>query len=169
MQSFRPSLSALALAVAALSCSIGAAQAAEYQYHHRVVGLKVVQQQAWSLSAAELPEARAGQSYSYSFADLISDSSLSGFTWNTADLPSWAQLNGQSGQLSGTPSSEDIGSSQFSVTATRQGENGEQIYTIVVGDQVLEVTQIAQGTYHTCAVTPVGGATCWGQNTGSIG
>lgn len=38
---FRPTLTTLALAVAALSCSVGAAQAAEYQYHHRVKGLVV--------------------------------------------------------------------------------------------------------------------------------
>lgn len=167
---FRPTLTTLALAVAALSCSVGAAQAAEYEYHHRVAGLKAPQVQSWSLAPAELPEAQAGKAYSYSFSNLITDSSLTGFAWNTEELPAWARLDGQSGQLTGTPSGSDIGSSQFTVTATRQGTNGQQIYTIVVGGQVLEVSQLALGHSHTCVVTAAGGAKCWGSNAdGQLG
>ena len=103
---------------------------------------------------------------SYSFSNLITDSSLTGFTWNTEELPAWARLDGQSGQLTGTPSGSDIGSSQFTVTATRQGVNGQQIYTIVVGGQVLEVSQLALGYAHTCVVTAAGGAKCWGSGAG---
>jgi alpha-tubulin suppressor-like RCC1 family protein len=166
----RPTLRVLALAIAALSCSMGAAQAVEYQFHHRVSGMKPAASAAWGLSAQALPKANADRAYSFAFGDLITPGGLSGFTWNAQGLPAWASLDAATGQLTGTPSSADIGSSQFTVTATRQGTDGQQIYTIEVGGQVLEVSRIAPGTYHTCAVTPAGGATCWGRNNnGQLG
>ena len=49
-----------------------------------------------------------------------------------------------------------------------------QVYTIKVGDSLLEVTQIASGwgsrSAHTCAVTTQGAAKCWGHNgNGQLG
>lgn len=166
----RSLLVALTLSTATLVCSTGMALAAEYQLHYHVKGITPVtkptlpeQAEAWSLARAALPRAIIGQPYSYSFYDLVAPAGLSGFSWSATQLPDWVSLDAATGQMAGTPSSADGGENTFTILAVREGTNDQVVYTIKVGDAVLEVTDIAAGSSHTCAVTLQGGAKCWGE------
>ena len=159
-----------ALIVSTISTS---ASAEQYQFRQHLKGLTQTvstpseptePEISWELGAATLPNATSGKAYSYSFYDLITPGGLSGFGWSTESLPSWASLDPGTGELTGTPSASDVGNKAFAITATREGVNGQQVYTIVVGGQTLEVTQIAVGGSSTCAITTSGAAKCWGSN-----
>ena len=156
------------------------AHAADYRYSYPLKGMKPAlapgpeeptePEDTWALASATLPKAIANNAYSYSFYDLITPASLDGFTWQGQSLPSWAALDPNTGEITGTPSNSDIGDKSFAITATRNGTDGQQIYTIVVGGQTLEVTQISAGGTYTCAVTSSGAAMCWGKNSyGQLG
>lgn len=128
-----------------------------------------------SLGSITLPPAMVGRAYSYDFKALLNVSNeaspdKSQATWSgSGTLPTGLSLNTGTGLLTGTPSMVTPGTA-YTVTGTYKNNKGQQVYTLVVNDAVLEVTQIAVGQGHACAVTTSGGVKCWGHNTrGQLG
>lgn len=122
-----------------------------------------------SLSTATLTPATTGQAYSYDLKQHLAvqgDSSpdLAQSVWSTSSsLPEGLSL-GESGVISGTPTSATEAGTNFTVTAAYKTASGSQAYTIVVNGVTLQVTKIAAGLSHTCAITTEGAAKCWGSN-----
>lgn len=128
-----------------------------------------------SLESVTLPQAMVGRAYSYDFKTLLKVSNeaspdKSQATWEgSGTLPGGLSFNIGTGVLAGTPSVVTPGTT-YTVTSTYKNNKGLQVYTIVVNDAVLEVTQIAVGQSHSCAVTISGGVKCWGYNNrGQLG
>lgn len=123
-----------------------------------------------NLSAATLPTAQVGQPYSYDFKVVVTsnDTSFAGASasFSAAGLPAWLTIS-NAGVISGTPTASNGTGNSIQVTASYLGTAGQQIYTIVVNGVSLQVTKIAAGENHTCAVTTEGGVKCWGY--GSFG
>ena len=173
--SLRRSALVLALALALPLC----ASATTYTYRIYRPGLlatevstplpSVGQPLALTLNLGSLPAATRATAYSYNFAPLLSmtgDSppTASQVTWSASGaVPDGLSLS-SSGALSGTPTTS--GSSSFQVTATYTDKSGQQVYSIMVNGQPLDVVQISagSGSYHTCALTTAGAAKCWGYN-----
>ncbi|WP_063894565.1 RCC1 domain-containing protein [Burkholderia ubonensis] len=128
-----------------------------------------------TLLAMPLPDAVAGTAYSgFDFRPQVSvagddayDDTLVEFS--ASNLPDGMSLT--NGVLSGTPKTKNApDGSSFQVIASYRGAKGQQTYTILVNGQPLDVVKISSGFAHTCAVTPSGGAKCWGTNTmGQLG
>ena len=126
-----------------------------------------------NLAGATLPKATVNQAYTHSlqdYLDVTGDPSpdKTAASWSLAEgsLPAGLTLDEDTGQVTGTPTSEATSSASFTVLATYKGADGQAVYTIEVGGQVLKVKQITAGDNHTCAITQAGGVKCWGSNSG---
>lgn len=172
----------LPLALSTLFAGSGLANAS-YQYRIFVPGLAISSQGATAysidLQSYSFPQGEVGQSYNVSLASLLqvspvpsSPTYLNQVAWSVVgSLPAGLALTGapDSPAISGTPSATNNGAT-FNIVATYLGSNGQQVYTITVGDTTLEVTSIAVGQEYTCAITTFGGAKCWGGNSyGQLG
>lgn len=83
-------------------------------------------------------------------------------------LPAGLSIDAETGIISGKPTA--TGESSFEVVGSYLDEDGRRIYTINVGGQILSITKISAGSFHTCAITNSGGAKCWGKNdNGQLG
>ena len=121
-----------------------------------------------TLNAYTLPVGMVNTPYSF---DLNTVLDVQGDAAYNADNVAWSVVDGATpegialqadGTLAGTPTVKNEAGASFEVKASYKGKDGQQVYTIVVGGQVLQVTQIAAGNHHTCAVTTSGAAKCWG-------
>lgn len=130
-----------------------------------------------SLAGAALPKATVNQAYSESLRPYLSVTGDAAFdpataNWSLAEgtLPAGLALDATTGAVAGTPTAKTTSPASFTVLATYKGKDGQAVYTIDVGGQVLHVSKIAAGVSHTCAVTTSGGAVCWGANyNGQLG
>lgn len=122
-----------------------------------------------SLAHATLPKAMVGKPYSYDFKQLLGVSNETSpnkalTTWSSSGtLPAGLSFNTSTGVLTGTPSAVTPGAS-YTVIGTYKNNQGQQVYTIQVGEAVLEALQVSAGISHSCVVTPEGAAKCWGEN-----
>ena len=122
-----------------------------------------------SLADTAIPAAVVGRPYTFDFKTLLSVSNeaspnKSQVTWSgSGALPAGLSFNSSTGTLSGTPSVVTEGMS-YTVTGTYKNNQGQQVYSIVVNDAILYVTQIAVGMSHSCALTTAGEVKCWGLN-----
>ena len=127
-----------------------------------------------ALSGSVLPAGTVGSPYGVSLSSLLSITGVSSYdpadvNWgiSSSALPPGLALVGDT--ISGTPTAYTPETS-FAVTATYMTKPGTQSYTIMVNGMPLVVTQVTAGANHTCAITPTGGAKCWGANTyGQLG
>lgn len=173
------------LRISALACALSMvlaapASAATFRYRIPSTGLSAgagssgaLPPLSLSLAAASLPNASRSTPYSFDFATLLSMSgdgqpTASQVTWSaTGTVPAGLSLSAN-GLLSGTPTT--IGSGSFQVTASYTDKSGQQTYTLLVNGVALNVTQLAAGSNHTCAVTTAGAVKCWGDNAyGQLG
>lgn len=172
------------LLVAALSLASLSAQAADYFVVVPVKGKTALtptpapppaEPIGVFLQTATLPEGSVGVDYSYDLkqhmlitGDSSLDPTLSSWVANQA-LPPGLSLS-TSGVITGKPTEVNNTGLSFEVAATYKGAEGVQVYTIVVNGVTVNVTQLAMGYSHVCALTDAGGLKCWGgNNRGQLG
>lgn len=130
---------------------------------------------ALTLHAATLPPGQLSQAYSYDLNTLLSVTGDAAFNpanvaWRLTSGALPAGITLTNGVLSGTPTVKNEAGSGVQVEASYKTKSGQQAYTIMVNGVALQVTSIASGATHTCAVTTVGGVKCWGDNSsGQLG
>jgi len=101
--------------------------------------------------------------------DLAFDPAQARFTLrNGSVLPAGLSLT-EDGLLQGTPTSKTEGS-DIEVQAAYKGKSAIGNYNVAINGLALEARRVAVGKYHACAITPAGGAVCWGNNAnGQLG
>lgn len=163
------------LASLVLSASLTAA-AAEFYVVVPVAGAADKANIAVALNPVTLPVGTVGQVYpGFDFKSALSVTGDSAFTGTGVSFTTQGTLPlglavSADGVLSGTPTAKKPDGTSFQVIATYKTKTGQQAYTIVVNGVTLDVTQLAVGSQHVCAVTTKGGATCWGANNfGQLG
>lgn len=127
-----------------------------------------------ALNNYSLPDATVGGAYSFDFKTLLTttgdstpDVNQASFSLASGALPVGLSLDA-GGTLAGQPSA--AGSTSFQVLASYKGANGQQTYTIKVNGSVYQVSSLAAGWNHACAVMADGTAKCWGDNAyGQLG
>jgi alpha-tubulin suppressor-like RCC1 family protein len=130
-----------------------------------------------TLGAATLPAATVNQDYlPYDFKTLLSVGNestpdRSQASWTLAGtLPLGMSFSGTSGELSGRPSATtSAAGADFTVTGTYRSNQGQQVYTIRVGEAILSATKISSSSLRACAITTDGEVKCWGWNGGWLG
>ena len=162
----------LAAAAAMLAC--GTAQAADYWFLKPNPALKpkvaaAPAEPAITLETGILPEGMEGKAYSFDLKTLTQVTAGPGisaaqYAVGGGTLPAGVSLSND-GLLAGTPTAVTAPEgASFTVVGTYVTKTGQQVYTIKVGESVLEVMQIAAGYNFSCAVTTSGAAKCWGSN-----
>lgn len=169
----------LSIASAAALLGAYAAPAFATSTFHLVVPLSArtqVQQPAEptitvTLAGAALPGTKVNQAYSESLRSYLSVTGDAGFDpavarWSLAGgaLPAGLALDEATGAIAGKPTAKTATPASFTVMATYKGADGQAVYTIEVDGEVLNVSKIAAGSMHTCAITETGGVKCWGYN-----
>ncbi len=130
-----------------------------------------------NLAGATLPKATVNKAYSESLRPYLSVTGDAAFDpaaarWSLVEgaLPAGLALDEATGAVAGTPTAKTTSPASFTILSTYKGSDGQAVYTIEVGGQVLQVSKIAAGAYHTCAVTTAGGLKCWGLDSyGQLG
>lgn len=130
-----------------------------------------------SLAGAALPKATVSSPYSESLRSYLSvtgDSALdkSAARWRLVEgtLPVGLALDEATGAVSGTPTAKTASPASFTVLASYKGSDGQAIYTVEVGGTALNVSKLAAGSNHTCAILDSGSVKCWGaNNVGQLG
>lgn len=124
-----------------------------------------------SLAGAALPKATLNQAYSQSLSSYLTvtgdpdlDKTAARWSLKAGTLPAGLTLDSTTGAVAGTPSAKTSSPASFTVLATYKGTDGQAVYTIEVGGQVLQVSQVSVGGGHACAVTTSGGLKCWGHD-----
>lgn len=124
-----------------------------------------------TLAGAELPKATINKPYNESLRAKLSVTGDAAFDieatrWTVAEgtLPAGLALDETTGAVAGTPTAKTSSPASFTVLATYKGADGQAIYTIEVGGQVIQVRQLSAGGSHSCAITLEGGVKCWGSN-----
>lgn len=124
-----------------------------------------------TLAGSTLPKATVNTAYSTSLQSYLSSAGDAEFDaaatrWSLAEgtLPAGLSLDATTGEVAGTPTVKTSSPVSFTVLATYKGSDGQAVYTIEVGGVVLQASKISSGYSHTCAVTTLGAAKCWGYN-----
>lgn len=172
---------ALVISATALALT-GTASATNYTYRISTPGVRAIeaalpapaaQPLLLTLSSFDLPDATRATPFSYDFSQLLSITGdnqpvKSQVSWTTSGtLPAGLALS-SAGTVSGTPTT--IGNSTFQVIAAYTDKTGQQVYTINVNGQALDVVQVSGGYAHTCVLTAAGAVKCWGLNgNGQLG
>lgn len=129
-----------------------------------------------ALAGGSMPAAQRTKPYSHSLANRLQitgdsalDESLAEWSVSGGALPPGLTLS-PAGLVAGIPEVANESGASFQVKASYKGKNGEQLYTIIVDDFLLNVSQISPGYEHTCAITPEGSVMCWGRGAaGALG
>ena len=128
---------------------------------------------AISLASATLPGGTEGKPYSYdlhSVTQLTAGPGLGSVTYTLAGgaLPLGISLS-TDGRLAGTPTAPTTPQgTSFTVLGTYVTATGQQVYSIKVGEAVLEATEIFSGGFQSCAILTTGNAKCWRQSSAMV-
>lgn len=123
-----------------------------------------------SLKDVNIPAAKLNRTYSpYDLKQLLEVSNettpdKNAATWSMAGtLPAGLSFNAATATLSGTPTALTAGSGNpVTVTATYKSNQGQRVYSILVGEAVLDAVSFSSNANLNCAVTVEGAAKCWG-------
>lgn len=132
---------------------------------------------AVNLAGTTLPKATLNNAYSESLRNYLNVTGDASFDsaavrWSLVDstLPAGLTLNTTTGDITGKPTDKPDAPVNFTVKAVYKGANGQAVYTLEVGGEQFNITQLVAGVDYTCAVTTEGAVKCWGVNTkGQLG